>query len=102
MMASGRAGPDSRSIDTASWITLRWTRGTRYFRVHLEQDLWHRWLLTQVNGRSGSRLGPPCNARGVDRGRIVPTGRRRQTPSAARLPPHELEWQFKGDPAWNR
>jgi hypothetical protein len=45
------------SIDTASWITLRWTRGTRYFRVHLEQNLWHQWLLTQVNGRSGSRLG---------------------------------------------
>jgi hypothetical protein len=29
----------------------------RYFRVHLEQDLSHQWLLTQVNGRSGSRLG---------------------------------------------
>jgi hypothetical protein len=57
MRASSRARPDSTSIDTASWITLRWTRGTRYFRVHLEQDLWHQWLLTQVNGRSGSRLG---------------------------------------------
>ena len=45
------------SIDTASWITLRWTRGRRYFRVHLEQDLWSGWLLTQVNGRIGSRLG---------------------------------------------
>ena len=44
-------------IDTASWITLRWTRGTRYFRVHLEQDLWSGWLLTQVNGRIGARLG---------------------------------------------
>jgi hypothetical protein len=38
-------------------ITLRWTRGTRYFRVHLEQDLWNGWLLTQVNGRTGTRLG---------------------------------------------
>ena len=47
----------STAIDTASWITLRWTRGTRYFRVHLEQDLWSGWLLTQVNGRIGSRLG---------------------------------------------
>lgn len=45
------------SFDTASWITLRWTRGTRYYRVHLEQDLWQGWLLTQVNGRRGSRLG---------------------------------------------
>ena len=49
--------PDCRTIDTASWITLRWTRGTRYFRVHLEQDLWRGWLLTKVNGRIGSRLG---------------------------------------------
>jgi len=45
------------SMDTASWITLRWTRGSRYFRVHLEQDLWAGWLVTQVNGRRGSRLG---------------------------------------------
>jgi len=47
----------SASIDTASWITLRWVRGTRYYRVHLEQDLWRNWLLTQVNGRRGTRLG---------------------------------------------
>jgi hypothetical protein len=33
------------SIDTASWITLRWTRGSRFFRVHLEQDLWSRTRL---------------------------------------------------------
>jgi hypothetical protein len=44
-------------IDSASWITLRRTRGSRYYRVHLEQDLWHGWQLTQVNGRSGTRLG---------------------------------------------
>jgi hypothetical protein len=47
----------TQSIDTASWFTLRWTRGTRYFRGHLEQDLWSGWLLTKVNGRIGSRLG---------------------------------------------
>ncbi len=40
-----------------SWITLRWVRGTRYYRVHLEQDLWRNWLLTKVNGRIGTRLG---------------------------------------------
>ena len=49
-------------IGTASWITLRWVRGTRYYRVHLEQDLWRGWLLTKVNGRIGTRLG---NARTV-------------------------------------
>jgi hypothetical protein len=48
---------ERRSFDTASWITLRWTRGTRYYRVHLEQDLWSAWQLTQVNGRIDSRLG---------------------------------------------
>ena len=42
--------------DTAAWITLRWTRGSRYW-VHLEQDLWADWLLTQVNGRMGAPLG---------------------------------------------
>ncbi len=39
------------------WVTLRWTRGTRYYRVHLEQDLWASWLITLVNGRRGSPLG---------------------------------------------
>jgi hypothetical protein len=45
------------AFDTASWLTLRWVRGTRYYRVHLEQDLWNGWTLTQVNGRAGTRLG---------------------------------------------
>jgi len=45
------------SVDTASWIALRWVRGSRYYRVHLEQDLWRNWLLTKVNGRVGTRLG---------------------------------------------
>jgi hypothetical protein len=44
-------------FDTSSWITLRWTRGTRYYRVHLEQDLWSARILTSVNGRSGTPLG---------------------------------------------
>lgn len=39
-------------------LFLRFTvRGTRYSRVHLEQDLWSEWLLTQVNGRRGTPLG---------------------------------------------
>jgi hypothetical protein len=45
------------SIDTTGWITLRWTRGRRYYRVHLEQDLWAAWVVTVVNGRRGSPLG---------------------------------------------
>jgi hypothetical protein len=52
------------SFDTAAWITLQWTRGTRYFRAHLEQDLWSGWVVTNVNGRLSSSLG---------RGRSLPT-----------------------------
>ncbi len=57
MSTRHRMQPGAPSMDTASWITLRWTRGSRYFRVHLEQDLWAGWLVTQVNGRRASRLG---------------------------------------------
>jgi len=49
--------PRKTCIEASSWITLRWVRGTRYYRVHLEQDLWSGWLLTQVNGRTGTPLG---------------------------------------------
>ena len=43
--------------DTSQWFTLRFERGTRYYRLHLEQDLWHTWCVTQVHGRSGTPLG---------------------------------------------
>jgi len=49
--------PPTRATDTASWMTLRWVRGTRYYRVHLEQDLWNAWVVTQVHGRIGTRWG---------------------------------------------
>jgi predicted DNA-binding WGR domain protein len=38
-------------------MTWRFERGTRYYRLHLEQDLWGAWCLTRVHGRRGSRLG---------------------------------------------
>jgi hypothetical protein len=56
-MKTPRRALSTPAIDTTSWITLRWVRATRYYRVHLEQDLWHGWLLTHVNGRTGTRLG---------------------------------------------
>jgi hypothetical protein len=48
--------------DTSSWMTLRWVRGTRYYRVHLEHDLWNEWLVTQVCRRIGlgRALAPPA------------------------------------------
>jgi hypothetical protein len=49
--------PANSLLACTQWLTLRWTRGTRYYRAHLEQDLWRDWVITQVNGRRGSRLG---------------------------------------------
>ncbi len=45
------------SFDTSSWVSLRWERGTRYYRTHLEQDLWGHWTLTRVAGRKGTSRG---------------------------------------------
>ena len=45
------------SFDTSSWVALRWERGNRYYRTHLEQDLWGHWILTRVVGRSGASRG---------------------------------------------
>jgi hypothetical protein len=36
---------------------LRWERGNRYYRTHLEQDLWGHWTLTRVVGRTGAPRG---------------------------------------------
>lgn len=44
-------------IDVATWLALRFTRESRYYALHLEQDLWGEWILTRVNGRRGTRLG---------------------------------------------
>ncbi|MFN5744899.1 MAG: WGR domain-containing protein [Methylococcaceae bacterium] len=35
----------------------RWERDTRYYELHLRQDLWGDWLLTRVWGRRGTSLG---------------------------------------------
>lgn len=56
-MSSHRSSSDAPAVETSNWMTLRWVRGTRYYRVHLEQDLWHTWVVTQVHGRIGTRLG---------------------------------------------
>jgi hypothetical protein len=47
----------SPSLLSTQWLTLRWTRGTRYYRAHLEQDLWLEWVITRVNGRRGTSFG---------------------------------------------
>jgi hypothetical protein len=49
-------GPMTR-VATSHWVTLRFERRTRYYRLHLEQDLWGAWCLTRVNGGRGRRSG---------------------------------------------
>jgi hypothetical protein len=55
---------EANPIDTTSWITLRWVRGTRYYRVHLEQDL-ARVAADQGQrpDRHRVRKGPQCAVR---------------------------------------
>jgi hypothetical protein len=45
------------SFDISCWVSLRWERGNRYFRTHLEQDLWGHWTLTRVAGRKDTPRG---------------------------------------------
>ena len=50
--------PSARDlINVSTWLSLRFERDTRYYQLHLEQDLWGAWILTRVNGRRNSRLG---------------------------------------------
>jgi hypothetical protein len=74
------------TVNVASWITLRWTRGTRYYRAHLEQDLWHGWSLTLVHGRISTQWGPRSSVVIAHPGSGVDGARRRlETPAPARL-----------------
>jgi hypothetical protein len=41
----------------AAWVPLRFEQDTRYYGIHVEQDLGARWLITQVNERCCTRLG---------------------------------------------
>jgi hypothetical protein len=56
-MTTGIRAAWSAPFQTSKWITVRFERGTRYYRLHLEQDLWGAWCLTRVNGRRNTRLG---------------------------------------------
>jgi hypothetical protein len=50
-------GSGENSINVSTWLSLRFERDTRYFQLHLEQDLWGAWILIRVNGRRDLRLG---------------------------------------------
>ena len=49
--------PAVPALALAQWFELRFARDTRFYRLHLEQDLWGEWILTRVHGRSNSQLG---------------------------------------------
>ncbi len=85
-MSSRRPLDTSGSFDTGAWITLRWTRGTRYFRIHLEQDLWNGWVITPRQRSHQLIDGPrPDASLAFDRIGIVAVGRGSQAPAATRL-----------------
>jgi hypothetical protein len=66
MSQTNSSTPPGR-CDTTAWITLRRTRGSRYYRVHLEHDLWDAWLLTGL-------AYIPKNPRGCHRRRTAVSG----------------------------
>ena len=50
----------------AAPVRLRWEKETRYYEIHLQQDLWDDWVLTRIWGRRGSPMGQirriPCQS----------------------------------------
>lgn len=49
--------PHAAPVNIATWLMLRFERGSRYYRLHLEQALWGSWLVTRVIGQRSSPLG---------------------------------------------
>jgi predicted DNA-binding WGR domain protein len=47
----------SNDIAAEEPLRLRWEKETRYYEVHLQQDLWGSWVLTRIWGRRGSPMG---------------------------------------------
>jgi predicted DNA-binding WGR domain protein len=47
-------------------IRFRWEKETRYYEVHIHQDLWGGWVLTRIWGRRNSPMGQmrrvPCES----------------------------------------
>ncbi|CAI8982354.1 WGR domain-containing protein [Methylocaldum szegediense] len=47
----------SNDIAAEEPLRLRWEKETRYYEIHLQQDLWGSWVLTRIWGRRGSPMG---------------------------------------------
>lgn len=57
LTAPSRSAEVPSAISTSQWTTWRFERESRYYRLHLEQDLWGTWCLTRVHGRRNNPLG---------------------------------------------
>lgn len=44
-------------IELDAWQRRRWHNASRYYEVHIHQDLWGNWLLTRIWGRTGTAAG---------------------------------------------
>ena len=42
---------------TQAWLSLRWEKGSRYYRVLLQPDLWHQWVVIRSGGWKNTALG---------------------------------------------
>ena len=40
-----------------TWQQRRFERGTRYYELHLQQNLWGEWELLRIFGRSNAKQG---------------------------------------------
>ncbi|RMD59543.1 WGR domain-containing protein [Candidatus Parcubacteria bacterium] len=38
-------------------FSARWHKGTRYYELRVQQDLWGDWTISRIWGQRGSRLG---------------------------------------------
>lgn len=47
-------------------LRLRWEKDSRYYEVHVVQDLWGEWVLTRIWGQRGTAMGQirrvPCES----------------------------------------
>ncbi len=44
-------------IESDRWVDTYFVKGTRYYHLKLEQDLWRNWVVTRSFGRRGNRGG---------------------------------------------
>ena len=71
--------PVSQAAAPLRW---RWERDTRYYEVHVHQDLWGEWVVTRVWGRRASALGQirhrPCGSYAAAREQLARVAKQRK------------------------